>query len=220
MMPASVSAEPPGGLTASTAFQTCVPETAAIVVEVKAVTELVAMAKLAVVAAAGTVTLSGTVAAALLLESFTSVPPAGAAAFSVTLPVVVLPPTTLAGLTASSSGGAGSAAPDVTSIGAVTVRLQQVAVMVAEAVAATALVAMLKVAVKVPAGIVTLAGTVATAVLLLRSVTSVPNGLKMIVRVPVAEPPPTTLFGMTLTVNGSGSDGGGGGWTVRMPLEL
>jgi len=48
---------------------------------------------------AGMVTLAGTVAAeALLLESATSAPPAGAATLSVTVPVEEVPPVTVVGL--------------------------------------------------------------------------------------------------------------------------
>lgn len=51
-----------------------------------AVTDVVETVKVAVVAPAVTVTLGGTVTAALLLESVTPNPPAGAAAVSVTVP--------------------------------------------------------------------------------------------------------------------------------------
>ena len=64
-------------------------------------TALVLRLKLALVPPAGTVTLEGTVAAGLLLESVTCAPPAGAGAFSVTVPVEELPPVTLVGLTVS-----------------------------------------------------------------------------------------------------------------------
>src|SRR2546422_2380915 len=64
-------------------------------------TALVLRLKLALVPPAGTVTLEGTVAAGLLLESATCAPPAGAGAFSVTVPVEELPPVTLVGLTVS-----------------------------------------------------------------------------------------------------------------------
>src|SRR5579859_4665469 len=66
----------------------------------------------ALVAPAGTVTLAGTLAAAgLLLESRTWIPPAGAAALKVTVPVEACrPPTTLAGFRVNEervgSGGA------------------------------------------------------------------------------------------------------------------
>ena len=78
-----------------------------MVAEVKAPTAMVLTGKLAVVAPAATVTLAGTVAAALLLDSATSAPPAGAALLSVTVPVEDSPPFTLAGLTetAESTGG-------------------------------------------------------------------------------------------------------------------
>lgn len=66
--------------------------------EVEAVTGLVNTVKLADVAPAGTVTLGGTVAtAALLLESGTSAPPAGAGALKVTVPIEPVPPRTLVG---------------------------------------------------------------------------------------------------------------------------
>ena len=53
--------------------------------------------KVALVAPAGTVTLVGTLAAALLLESRTCAPPAGAGPLSVTVPVEEFPPATLVG---------------------------------------------------------------------------------------------------------------------------
>jgi hypothetical protein len=51
----------------------------------------------------GTVTLAGTFAAAVLpvLVNGTTAPPAGAAPLSVTIPVVEVPPTTVAGLNES-----------------------------------------------------------------------------------------------------------------------
>src|SRR3989449_4092459 len=64
-------------------------------------TALVLRLKLALVPPGETVTLAGTTAAGLLLESVTCAPPAGAGAFSVTVPVEGLPPVTLVGLTVS-----------------------------------------------------------------------------------------------------------------------
>src|SRR2546428_14053972 len=64
-------------------------------------TALVLRLKLALVPPGETVTLAGTTAAGLLLKSVTCAPPAGAGAFSVTVPVEGLPPVTLAGLKVS-----------------------------------------------------------------------------------------------------------------------
>ena len=67
---------------------------------VEAVTELLEMVKVAVLAPAVTRTLAGTVAAVvLLLERVMVAPPVGAAPVSVTVPVDVLPPITVVGLT-------------------------------------------------------------------------------------------------------------------------
>jgi hypothetical protein len=74
---------------------------AEIVGVVAAVTDVVATVKLAVVAPAATVTLAGTVADAWLLDSVTAAPPEGATPLKVTVPVELLPPTTLAGLSES-----------------------------------------------------------------------------------------------------------------------
>ena len=73
---------------------------------VAVVTGLVVMAKVAVVAFAATVTDAGTVAALmLLLASVTSAPPAGAAAASVTVPVLPAPLVTDAGFSVTEASG-------------------------------------------------------------------------------------------------------------------
>src|SRR6478672_11590986 len=65
---------------------------------VPAVTVFVATVNVAVVAPAATVTDGGTVAAlVLLLFNATTAPPAGAAALSVTVPVLFAPPVSVAG---------------------------------------------------------------------------------------------------------------------------
>ena len=69
-----------------------------MVTGVDAATALVFTVKVALVAPTGTVRLEGTVAAALLLESATCAPPAGAGPLNVTVPVEdCAPPMTLVG---------------------------------------------------------------------------------------------------------------------------
>ena len=75
---------------------------AEIVAEVDMRTIDVFTVKFALLLPAGTVTLEGTLAAALLLESVTCAPPAGAGPLSVTVPVDdCTPPTTLVGFNVS-----------------------------------------------------------------------------------------------------------------------
>ena len=70
-----------------------------MVTTVEEPTGLVLTGKVAVVPPAGTVTLAGTLATpGLVLESDTTVPPLGAGALSVAVPVEELPPVTLDGL--------------------------------------------------------------------------------------------------------------------------
>src|SRR6266850_7382639 len=78
---------------------------------VDAATALIVTLNVALVALAGTVTLGGTATAALLLESVTCAPPAGAAALSVAVPVAVPPPVTLVGFTASTESAGATEAP-------------------------------------------------------------------------------------------------------------
>jgi hypothetical protein len=79
-----------------------VPYVAVITTEEVAATPLVVIEKVAVVAPADTLTLLGVCAiAVLLLESVTWAPPVGAALLRVTVPVELLPPTKLVGLTVS-----------------------------------------------------------------------------------------------------------------------
>ena len=70
-----------------------------MVTGVDALTVLVVMLKVALVALAGTATGDCTWAAALLLDRLTDMPPLGAALVSVTVPMELCPPVTLAGLT-------------------------------------------------------------------------------------------------------------------------
>jgi len=75
------------------------PKVALIVAVVEAVTVVVVTVNVAVVLPAATVTDDGTDAEVLEAESVTTAPPAGAAAVSLTVPVALVPPFTLAGVT-------------------------------------------------------------------------------------------------------------------------
>ena len=72
------------------------------------VTPRVVTVNVAVVACAATVTFAGTVAAVVIeLESVTTAPAGGALPVSVTVPVELFPPTTVAGLTETAEIAAG-----------------------------------------------------------------------------------------------------------------
>jgi hypothetical protein len=93
------SDEAAGGVTVNVADRVVVPPAMAeMAPEVDALTGTVVTVKVAVVAPAGTVTVAGTDAAALALDSLTTVPAGGAAMEMVTVPVEDGPPTTLVGL--------------------------------------------------------------------------------------------------------------------------
>src|SRR5262249_55088194 len=94
-----------------------------------------------------------------------------------------------------------------------------VALMVTRVDAVTALLVTVNTALLAPAGTVTLAGTVATAVLLLVSVTTAPpEGAALVnVTVPCDVLPPTTLVG--LSANDDNEAGGGAsGFTVNVAV--
>jgi hypothetical protein len=78
-----------------------------IVDAVAVVTVAVVTEKVAVVDPAPIVTFAGTVATPLLLDSVTTIPPAGAAPDSVTVPVAEVPPVTLVGLSVSDDNDTG-----------------------------------------------------------------------------------------------------------------
>jgi hypothetical protein len=173
----------------------------AVIVAVAAVvTAFVATVKVAVVLPAAIVTVAGTVAAALLLDRATEMPPLGAALVKVTVPVEGAPPVTLAGLrdTDESAVDADAAMASV----ALLLTPLLLAVIVAVAAVVTAVVATVKVTVVLPTATVTIAGTVA-AVLLLDSEIETPTGATPVnVTVPVAELPPVTLAGLSDTEAG------------------
>src|SRR5262249_49162227 len=86
------------GFTVSAADWVTPPTVAETVADVDAATDVGVIVKLATVAPAATVTLAATVTAVELSETVTTIPPEGAGALRVTVPVVEVPPTTLAGL--------------------------------------------------------------------------------------------------------------------------
>src|SRR6267154_5508234 len=173
-----------------------------MVTAVDAVTALVATVNVAVVAPAATVTLAGVLATVvLLLESVTVAPPDGAAAVKVTVPVDEFPPVTLVGFKLSEERVGRGGGTGVTVSEADLVTPLYVPEMVTVVDAATALVLTVNVALVAPATTVTLDGTLAAAVLLLESVTTVPpdGAAPLSVTVPVEEFPPVTLVGFSET---------------------
>lgn len=95
----------------SPAVRVTPPNTAEIVTGVDVPTADVVVVNVALVPPAATVTLAGTLAAAWLLDSDTTAPPAGAALVNMTVPVDVFPPTTVEGLTATADNAAGAGVP-------------------------------------------------------------------------------------------------------------
>jgi hypothetical protein len=170
------------------------PEEAEMLTAVEAATALVATAKVVLVPPAGMVTLAGTEAAALLSESWTTAPPAGAGPSITTVPVTGVPPVTLARLRLSAATRGGTTVSEP-----VWVAPAYEPEIVAVVAAATGFVVALKLALEAPAATVTLAGT-ETAPLLLESATCAPPAAAgpLSVTVPEAALPPVTLAGLVL----------------------
>jgi hypothetical protein len=130
------------------------------------------MVNVAVVAPAGTVTDAGTVPIVVELDAnVTTAPPVGAARVSVTVPVTATPPVAAVTFVDNvDSAAAGGATVSV----AVPVEPFVAAVIVTTVFAATVPAVIVNVALLLPAGTVTLTGTVATPVLDELSVTTLP----------------------------------------------
>jgi hypothetical protein len=94
------------GLTVSVVVRVTPPALAVIVTGVEAVTVPASTVNVRLVEPCGTVTLVGTATAALVSDSATVKPFAPAAAVSVTVPVALFGPTTLAGLTETAESAA------------------------------------------------------------------------------------------------------------------
>ena len=150
------------------------------------------------------VTEAGVVAEPLALRLMTN-PPIGAVVPIVTVPVEVFPPTTDVGLRVSDSSKGGL----IVSV-PLTVFPFSFAEIVATVIDATETVFTVNVALVFPLEIVTIAGTVAAPVLLLRLTTRPLDGASLeIVTVPVEDVRPTTVVGLSVT------DVTVGGSTVR-----
>jgi hypothetical protein len=163
---------------------------------------LLVTVKFAVVAPAAKVTDAGTVAAfKLLLVRVTTAPPAGATVVRVTVPALPAPPVIDVGFSAIVEACGGLA----TSVTILEAPLH-VAVIFTEVGVVTAFVATAKVADVVPAATVTEAGTVATPVLLLASVTTAPPAGAALnsVTVPVLAAPPVSTTGFSVIEESSG----------------
>ena len=182
-----------------------------------AVTMLVFAVKDVLVAPCEMVTLAGTVTTpGLLLERETRTPPFGAGPLSVTVPIEGVGPTKVRGLSVSEvrvgpAGGCG-----VTFREAVCITPELAAEIVTAAALAVVMVETWKAAPIDPAATVTLAGTVATEVLLLDKEKTMPPLGAGLLRVicPVEGFPPLTLVGLSVSENEIGP-GGGCGVTVR-----
>lgn len=200
-----------GGATVNVAVLVTPPALAAIVTGVDAATVAVVIRNVALLAPCATVTLPGTAAApVLLLVSVTAMPPAGADAVSVTVPCDPFPPVTPVGLTDSdeSDAAGGGGAGGVAVSDAVRVAPPYDPVIVTPVDAVTACVVIVNVALELPAATVTLAGTGATPVLLLASVTTAsPGGAAAVsVAVPCEGFPPTTVEGLIDSNERAGAD--------------
>jgi hypothetical protein len=211
-----------GGVTVSEPFSVVPPYEAATVTVAEEVTLLVAAVNAALVAPAATVTLVGTVTrAGLLLVRETSAPPLGAGALRVTRPEDGDPPTTVLGVSVSDVRVGPAVGWGVTVREAVCVRPELEAEMVTVVEAAEDEVVTWKATAVAPEGTVTLAGTVATAVLLLEREKDTPPLGAEVFRVirPVDEFPALTLVGLSASENGVAEfcgEGGGGVGSVEV----
>ena len=187
------------------------------VTETDALTAMVVTVKFALVDPAGTVTLVGTLAAVELSASVTTAPPEGAAAVKVTVPVEDLPPATLVGLTDTEDKDAAVVDAGFTVSVADRNTPPSDAVMLTKVEAVTELVVSVKLALVAPAATVTLAGTL-TAAEASESETSTPplGAAALKVTVPVEELPPTTLVGLSDSVERVGVVAAAG-FTVKTP---
>jgi hypothetical protein len=176
------------------------PREAPIAAVVATFTPVVLIVNVAIVLPAGTITAEGTVAAVLLLDKLTDVPPDPAGPLRTTVPVEGLPPTTEAGFTDTELNTAGS-----TIRVAVGEASLSVAMTITEVLVLTPWVVKPNVALVWPAGIVTEVG-VLTTVLALDNVTTAPPVAagRFNVSVPVDGLPPKTSVGFNVKDTSAG----------------
>lgn len=209
------SATPPlAGVIASEACCELLPSVAVITAVVVLVTDVVVTVKFADVEPDETVTLLGTLADELLLLKLTTEPPEGAGELNVTVPVELFPPTTLVGFNVTEET-VGPLLAGVMVSEACCELLPSVAVINAVVVLVTDVVVTVKFADVEPWGTVTVLGTLAAELLLLKLTTLPPDGAaELNVTVPVELFPPTTLVGFNVTEETVGP--GLPGFTVKL----
>ncbi len=183
-----------GGVTESTADFESPPYDPVMVAETVPPTARVKAEKVALVEPASTMTVAGKVTGSLA-DSVTIAPPAGAAPDSVAVPMTASPPTTLPFARLIDT----SAALAVTVRAGDCMLLPPIDAVIAAVPADTAV--MVKVALDDPAGTVSVAGTVATAALLLASATLAPEdgAAALSVTVPWPLAPAVTLAALNVT---------------------
>jgi hypothetical protein len=189
---------------------------AVMVTDVVVLTVEVATVKPALVAPAATVTFSGTLATpGLLLDRDTTAPPAGAPPDSDTNAEVFDPPATLDGLTVTPCR-VGPAPAGVTVNVALRVEPFMVAVIVTSVLVVTAEVETTNVPVKPFGATVVVAGTLATAGLLLYSEITPPSvAATSVTAVPLDPSPPTTVEGLRPRVDSCAGGGAACGVKLR-----
>lgn len=166
---------PLAGVMVNVACCELLPNVAVITAVVVLLTDVVVTVNVADVEPDGTVTLLGTLADELLLLKLTTLPPDGAAALNVTVPVELFPPTTLVGFN-DTEETLGPLLGGVMVSEACCELLPNVAVITAVVVVVTEVVVTVNEALVLPAATVTLLGTLADELLLESETTDPPEG--------------------------------------------
>ena len=176
------------------------PFSVAVMVASRESLAVVVMVNDAEIAPLGTTTCDGTATPVVFDESATAAPPAGAAPLNVTVPVALEPPITVLGEMLRLCTERASVAAGFTVSTACREPLS-VAVSVTERLDVTAKVCTIIFAVRAPAAIKTLAGSVATLVLLLANATETPlvGAFAESVTVAVEVVPPVTALGFKVS---------------------